>query len=223
MKTMESRKSRKNLKLILAGLAMGLTIAASQPALIAHAELVDETDEWSREGEQHNEQITEQEQQEHTQQNIENQNNGGSTPAQQDAEAVVDNSKGGTEPTDVPVPPTAGQGFDAENYTPTQEDTKVDPSKNKQDEVGRKTEDEPGPGPGPGPGPEPGPEPEKTTTTTTTTVTPVPVPVEVQNTNTNKTGNTTDPVNTSIFGLAVANAVIAVKKRFSNRKSINRK
>lgn len=222
MKTMESRKSRKNLKLILAGLAMGLTIAASQPALIAHAELVDETEEWNREGEQHNEQITEQEQQEHTQQNIENQNNGGSTPAEQSAEAVVDNSQGGTEPTDVPVPETAGQGFDAENYEPKPEDTKVDPSKNKEDEAGRKTKDEQ-PGPGPEPEPSPEPEPEKTTTTTTTTVTTVTVPVEVQESKSNKTGNTTDGVVVAIAALGTAYAVIDGRKYFLNRQSTNRK
>ena len=102
MKTIKSRKSKMNLKVLLAMLATGFALTANP--MVAHAELVDETDEWNKEGEQHNEDITQQEQDEHTQQNIENQHNGGETPAQQDAQAVVDNTQGGEKPATEPSP-----------------------------------------------------------------------------------------------------------------------
>ena len=102
MKTIKSRKSKMNLKVLLAMLATGFALTANP--MVAHAELVDETDEWKQEGEQHNEDISQQEQDQHTQENINNQNNGGETPAPQDAQAVVDNSQGGEKPAEQPQP-----------------------------------------------------------------------------------------------------------------------
>ena len=158
MKTVNSKHTKLVVKALAAALAMGLTVSSPLTAMPVHAELVDETDDWNREGEQHNEDITPTEQEQHDQDNANNLENGGETPAPQDAEAVVDNSNGGQEPSNQPNPPsgtgsdgnsdpTKGEVTDWEHYDPTTDPTwdHQDPKlpDNLPDEVDRKTPDKP--------------------------------------------------------------------------------
>ena len=108
MKTINSKKSKANLKLLLGILVAGLTFASPAATNVVHAELVED-----------NERAVEQ---------------GSETPAPQDAEPVVDNSKGGEKPSEEPNPPsgtgsdgnsdpTKGEVTDWEDYDPTKADS----------------------------------------------------------------------------------------------------
>ena len=165
MKTLNSKKSKANLKLALGLLVAGLTFTAPTNTTTVHAELVDETDEWKEEGEQHNEEITPQEQEQHDNQ---------PDPSVQDAQPVVNNEQGGVEPSNVPNPPphngnegnsdpTKGEVTDWIHYDPTTDPT-WDPINPKlpddlEDEVDKKTTPTPTPQPTPTPGPKPTPTP----------------------------------------------------------------
>ena len=143
------KKSNKKLtiKALVAALAMGFALNSPLAVSTVHAELVDETDEWNREGEQQNQDVTEQEQQNH-----DNNSN------EQDANAHVDNSNGGsdqeTKPDPVPTgnpDPNRGEVTDWENYDPTK-DPNWDPINpvlpdGLEDEVDRKSDDTPTPTP----------------------------------------------------------------------------
>jgi hypothetical protein len=133
MKTIKSRNSKVNMKLLLAALVAGLTLTNPITTITAHAELVDETEDWGREGQAQPETITQQENNEHTEANVQAQENNQQTPAAQDAAAVVDNSQGGQEATQ-PNPaqntgdtgnadPTQGEVTNWKDYDPTTDPT----------------------------------------------------------------------------------------------------
>ena len=137
-------KKRKNLtiKALVAACVMGLAFTSPMATTTVHAELVDETDEWNKEGEQHNEDITEQEQQNH-----DNNSN------EQDANAHVDNSNGGSDETRKPDPvpsgnsdPRQGEVTDWENWNPWDDPTwdPINPvlPDGLEDEVDRKSDDD---------------------------------------------------------------------------------
>ena len=130
------------LKALLAALAVGAYVTSPIATTTVHAELVDETDDWDKEGDTEYEDITDQENNEH--------DNNSNT---QDADAHVDNSNGGTDEEHRPDPvdqgnadPTRGEVTDWENYDPTK-----DPNWDAQnpvlpddleDEVDRKSDDD---------------------------------------------------------------------------------
>jgi hypothetical protein len=134
---MNNRKA--NLKKLLVALVMATKLTSAAGITAYATDLVDETDEWTQEGTPTYEDITEQEQEEHTQQNIEQQESGEEGPAPQDAEAVVDNSQGGEKPSEEPQPvenPGKGPEERAEEAKP--ED--VHPEPGLKDEWDYKTE-----------------------------------------------------------------------------------
>ena len=131
-------KSRKNLtiKALLAAVAMGFALNSPIAVSTVHAELVDETDEWDKQGTPTYEDTTDKDQ-----------NNNSN---EQNANAKVDNSDGGsdktTKPDEVPTgnsDPTKGEVTDWENYDPTKDPNwnPYDPTlpDGLQDEVDRKT------------------------------------------------------------------------------------
>ena len=176
-------KAKKNLRLLLGALTMGIALTTANP-IVAHAELVDETNEWTQEGETHYEDISQSENEQHTADNVQNQNNGGETPAPQNANAVVDNSQGGNPPSTTPDTPSGtgstgnadpkqGEVTNWEDYDPTTDPTwnPIDPRlpDGLPDEVDKKSyPDHPD-------NPDHPDHPETPTNTTTTTTTTVPV------------------------------------------------
>ena len=130
-----------NLKKLLVALVLATKLTSAAGITAYATDLVDETDEWTQEGTPTYEDITEQEQEEHTQQNIEQQERGEEGPAPQDAEAVVDNSQGGEKPSEEPQPvenPGKGPEERAEEAKP--ED--VHPEPGLKDEYDYKTEED---------------------------------------------------------------------------------
>ena len=120
------------IKALGALLVMGLAFTSPVTSVVAHAELIDETDDWDKEGNPEYQDVTEQEQQEHDKDHSNT----------QDANAVVDNSNGGN--------PTEGQRDNLntsdywEDYDPTKDPdwNAIDPrlDDDLQDEVDRKSD-----------------------------------------------------------------------------------
>ena len=111
-------------------------VAFTMNTIAAKADLTDVTDDFEREGTPTIELITDEENQEHIQDNLEAQENGEQTPAPQDAEAIVDNSQGGDDTPLIQIPD--GPWVD---YDPVPGDEHPEPGL--EDDVDRKTPDVP--------------------------------------------------------------------------------
>lgn len=229
MKTIKSKRTKINTKLLLAALATAFTLANPMTSITAHADLVDETNEWNQEGQAQPENITPQENQEHTTQNVQAQEAGTQTPAPQDANAVVDNSQGGQEVTQ-PNPaqgtgdegnadPSKGEVTNWKDYDPSKDPTAGQIQPGEKDEVDWKTPTTPNTPPSTPPSTPPNtpstPSTPSTPTNTTSTPAPTPVPKTDDGTPYGAAGVAAALLTGGIF------AVIKSRKRFNRYNEID--